>query len=712
MPAPVVSGPTSPSRLAANPHQPEADPPALDFVSLRRAGLRHLERLAGPDWTDFNTHDPGITVLEQFCYALTDLAYRSAHPLPDLLVQGDADPLASLHTPAQILPCGPVTLTDLRKLVIDVPGVHNAWVEVVDEVVAQVDVDRDELRLAPQAAAGGAAAVPGPNVSDLRLRGLLRVHIEKPDPSVFPPRGDIVAEAGQRLHRWRGLGQDFAEIKLLAQQSIRLVARLEIDGQGDAITLLSQVYQCIARYLSPPVPVYSLQQMLARGLRVDEVFEGPLLTQGFIPTDELARVERRSALRISDLIHAIMAVPGVLAVKALHFLDGEGDSRQASKDWVRRVDADKTPWFDQAGSTIHLEKNGLRVDDAIKDTAIDAYRRAMRAARPAPAGSAPQDLRPAPGRSRQVARQPSIQAQFPAVYGIGPAGLPSTATPERQALARQLQGYLLIPDQLLANQFAQLAAAPRLLSFHDESDDSYFAQPVADPDGSLGLDALYRWAPAERSRYLQQITEDASQADEAAGARRRNRFLDHLLARYGEQFHDYALMQAAADTTPDGRSRDAQAASDKRAFLRDLGRIGQERGTAFNALQPAGDDNLSGLALALQRRLGARGADERFHLVEHILLRPLPGDAFQHGPLLRAARSRDPYSLQITLVFPDGPARYRQRAFVEQTVRELTPAHLSAHLLWLGAEAMQTFEAAWDDWLRQWRAHRRAALGL
>ena len=51
---------------------------ALDYAALRAAGLRHLERLAGHLWTDFNDHDPGITILEQLCYALTDVAYRAA----------------------------------------------------------------------------------------------------------------------------------------------------------------------------------------------------------------------------------------------------------------------------------------------------------------------------------------------------------------------------------------------------------------------------------------------------------------------------------------------------------------------------------------------------------------------------------------------------------------------------------------------------------
>jgi uncharacterized protein len=61
--------------------------PAMDYAFLRQEGIHQLERMAGQRWTDFNTHDPGITILEQVCYALTDLAHRIDYPLPDLLTR-------------------------------------------------------------------------------------------------------------------------------------------------------------------------------------------------------------------------------------------------------------------------------------------------------------------------------------------------------------------------------------------------------------------------------------------------------------------------------------------------------------------------------------------------------------------------------------------------------------------------------------------------
>jgi hypothetical protein len=107
--------------------------------------------------------------------------------------------------------------------------------------------------------------------------------------------------------------------------------------------------------------------------------------------------------------------------------------------------------------------------------------------------------------------------------------------------------------------------------------------------------------------------------------------------------------------------------------------------------------------------------EERFHLVEHILLRPIAGDANQRGPLFRAAQLRDPYSLQISLVFPSWLPRYQNanfRQFVEETVREQTPAHLTAYVLWLDRPDMEAFEAAYARWLHQWRNYRSADLGL
>lgn len=105
-------------------------PPSMDWQLLRREGIRHIENLASDIWTDYNLHDPGITILEILCYAITDLGYRSNMSPADLFAVPNND---SFYTAAQILPCAPVTAMDLRKILIDMPGVQNAWVQQLEE---------------------------------------------------------------------------------------------------------------------------------------------------------------------------------------------------------------------------------------------------------------------------------------------------------------------------------------------------------------------------------------------------------------------------------------------------------------------------------------------------------------------------------------------------------------------------------------------------
>jgi len=66
--------------------------PAMDYAFLRQEGIRLIQEMAGEVWTDFNAHDPGVTILEQLCYAITDLSYRINYDLPDLLASEGIDP--------------------------------------------------------------------------------------------------------------------------------------------------------------------------------------------------------------------------------------------------------------------------------------------------------------------------------------------------------------------------------------------------------------------------------------------------------------------------------------------------------------------------------------------------------------------------------------------------------------------------------------------
>jgi hypothetical protein len=106
--------------------------PAEDYVALRKQGFKYIEQTGSAIWTDYNNSDPGITILEALCYAITDLAYRTGFEIKDLLAPEKLtnDTWKEIfYTAKQILHNTALTINDYRKLIIDIKGVRNAWIE-------------------------------------------------------------------------------------------------------------------------------------------------------------------------------------------------------------------------------------------------------------------------------------------------------------------------------------------------------------------------------------------------------------------------------------------------------------------------------------------------------------------------------------------------------------------------------------------------------
>lgn len=666
---------------------------AMDYARLRAEGIRQIARLAGAQWTDFNTHDPGITILEQLCYAITDLGYRIEHPVADLIAGTDRE--VALPGPAAILTCNPVTPTDLRKLVLDVDGVGNAWIEAsgAPQLPIYHVEGSDELHLQADPSDLGARLV--------QLTGTHHVLIQTDDRRSAE---QALAQVAARLHASRGLGEDVV-LALLTPHEVWIQAKIEVGPIEEPAEVLADIIAQIETHLAPPVRFTSPSDALAEQRSPDELFAGPALTRGFV-LGELP--PQRRDLRTSDLIQVIMNVPAVRAVRSLALATSDTAPRER---WLLKIPPGHAPTL-ATSSELVLLRAGLpvRVDPADVQARLAARRvAALTHARPSDARS----LQPPPGRDRRLAAHTSIQLQLPAAYGVGALGLPPDAPAGRRAQARQLAAYLQIFDQLLANAFAQLAGAQRLLSPEDGPVQTYFAQPITDP--RLPIADLLRQAPGAHAAWLTDTVEGTlSGADSHT---RRNRFLCHLLARFAEQLGDHTQV---GDGAPAPRG-DRALIDDRQAFLRQYPRLSSARGSGHDILdEPAAR---SGFAERVRLKLGL-GERERLHVVEHVLLRPIPEDARQIGdeadpqvPLLSGVCEPDPWSLQVSFVFAARPGDQPGGAFEQLVARTLlaeTPAHLRSRLHWFGDEPgaphWSAFEAAWTAFRAAYRTYRATQL--
>lgn len=87
----------------------------LDYETMRLDALALLQKLSGNLWTDFNTHDPGVTLLEGIVFALSELGYKTGFDIEDYLTDktGKIDlSREALYTKEQVMECFPVTAED------------------------------------------------------------------------------------------------------------------------------------------------------------------------------------------------------------------------------------------------------------------------------------------------------------------------------------------------------------------------------------------------------------------------------------------------------------------------------------------------------------------------------------------------------------------------------------------------------------------------
>jgi hypothetical protein len=618
-------------------------PDYLDWSKLRALGIKHIEQLGSSIWTDYNLHDPGITILEVLCYALTDLGYRTNFDIKDILTRSEAQKVKeelnafgqardnNFFTAAEILSCNPVTVTDLRKLLIDIKGVKNAWLEPAErgEIPIYLDHESQTLKYRRTAAKDDC---------EIKIRGLYDVCIEPEPVFTTDPCGrsffsteDIVEEVKKVLHRHRNLCEDIRDVFVFREEKIGICTDIEIAPDADPEDVLLAIYKKIEEFLSPTLQFYTLQEMLSKGKRIEEIFEGRPLNRdshGFVDPDELKKLDQRENLYASDLIEMIMDVPEVLAVHKFFFQNFVNDLPQTKPaSWCLKLTPKHRPHLalEKGKSTIKFFKGSLQYPANIQEVE-QRYLEERIAKNKVQKDAYELDLFIPEGNSLPLDDYYSIQNDFPVTYGIGEEGIKGIPTRLRRAQAQQLKAYLLFFDQILANYLSQLAHVRDLFSFRtddhplrQEADGAhtYFVHLLREVPGVDELirnfndcpaDEGYLSVPENYPDYLQFISESLKTYQE-----RRNRFLDHLLARFAESFTDYVLLTFKVNGQ---RQSMEQIIQDKADFLTHYPEISRNRGKAFN-YRPAPDDpdqklkdiswddqNISGLERRVSKLLG------------------------------------------------------------------------------------------------------------
>ena len=575
----------------------------LDFSFLRKKGLEYIEKLSGNLWTDYNAHDPGVTILEMLCYALTDLGMRMEMPLENILAPEDktAQKISDQFFRAtQILPSMPVTENDYRKLFIDIEGVKNCWLKPFEQTV-YLDCKNDKLAYNPKLL----AKLTG----DFNLQGLYSVTVDfdSLDEDLFPTDelkvqeyDRIKALITKRFHANRNLCEDLAEITKVEVHPISVCASIDVLPEADEELVHAKVLRAIDNYFSPSLRFYSLKQMFDKGYSSDQIFEGPLLTNGFIDPKELEAASLRTEVRLSDIMQLIMNVEGVNFIKDISINNCKNPTDETDS-WLICVEPGKKP-VRCKDSAYSYYKGVLPVN--VNPKKVEKYLDELEQAEKAGQAlvSLDMEITIPSGTYMNTRGTTTIQNDFPDTYGIGLNGLPSEVGTTRKSQARQLKGYLLFFDQILASYFAHLEKVKDLLSVDNRLKKTYFTQAVSDLTDFSELVSDY---PTDQPGDLS----DLLFAELDRNIERKNRLLDHLIARFAEKFSDYTFLMKQLY----GDYANEAILHSKENFLKDYDITSRQRGSAFNYYkQPASEIWDTGNVAGVEKRIARLSGMKNF----------------------------------------------------------------------------------------------------
>ena len=593
----------------------------LDYQFLREMGQQYIEKISGNIWTDYNSHDPGITILEMLCYAITDLASRINMPIENILTPEESSRSIEdqFFKAIQILPSKPVTEADYRKLFIDIEGVKNCWLQKYEKTV-YVDCKNDLLSYDK----GDFADVEEQNLSGFQLNGLYKIIVDfnELDDDKFPTTAEkkdeitrIKNEIINLYHQNRNLCENLVEVSKVEEHAIEVCAIIELDPEIDEEKVHAKVLIAIEKYFSPNLWFYSLQEMFDKRYTSDQIFEGPTLKNGFIDPEELENARLRTEVRLSDLINIIMDIEGVKVIREISINDCL-DPDNENDAWQICIDPGKKPRLSDQ-SAFSYYKDVLPVN--VNSKKVKQYKAALEAEEKEKQELAKvgMEIKVPKGEYLNTGETTTIQNDFPETYGIGQVGLTSRATTKRKALAKQLKAYLLFFDQVFASYFAHLDKVKDLLSVDNKLAATYFTQAVKDIKDFSGLVNDY---PENDDEELTKIL----LAELDNNIERKNELLDHLLALFAEKFSKYSFLMKELY----GNYADRSVIKAKEVFLSEYGEIidadgnitnkgiSNWRGSAFNFYEQQPEnlwdtENVAGVQKRIARLCGVKDFSRR-----------------------------------------------------------------------------------------------------
>lgn len=607
-------------------------PESKDYRFLKEKGIEVSQRLSGDIWTDYNVHDPGVTILEQLCLAITELAYKAGMNIEDILYAQRKVPFDSednaFFNPEKVFPAAPLSTIDYRRLIIDqmYPDVRNAWLGPLES---------------------GAFGV--------NMSGLYQVSLILNE-DIDEEAEEVREKVHRLLNKNRNLSEDFETIRILEPLYLSLKGEIAVNPAYLVENVMGEVLYKLSLAITPPVRYKTRAELEEEGQTVDQIFDGPLPKHGFVDKESLKESGNSpfwQVIQPSRLVNILREIEGIDAVRDLEIgIYIEDHTLPTGFSLIEKFKGEEEHDGYYVSTFIEKLPRGHRIKDIKRprrDLVEDFY--PIREEEDIPDGFFPQldaqsilrqrmfrctvegleydyEIKsvdktlqrfqtehlvqyqhpivypPHKPRSRRTAKEMtyyySIQYHFPEIYGVGPYGVGRNRPLEWRTHATNLKGYLFFFEQIMADYLTQLTEFYQLFSLKEQVGQTYFHQIPQIPNQHLVIRENQELDDLEYS--VRQISSTFDPVGD-----RRNRALDHLLARFGEEFLGESYNALTRNTIEDNQVKfEQEMIKAKIKFLNNIGELTRDRGRGQDYLGFGGGKAAQDAVLhsnALQKRL-------------------------------------------------------------------------------------------------------------
>lgn len=396
------------------------------FEHLYQLGLTYIQQLSGRLWTDYNTHDPGMTILEQICYALTDLIYRCEFEVTDYL----SDPSGNIDYRAH----GLALAQDIMPAYPQQPEEYETWL-----LARLPELDKVWLRLREHAPQLGIYTL---NAQLNHFYALSQQRSTTSQRSVYTQQHAAIDRIRDAFYRVRAVGEDLSSIELTGQHPLTLTAVIHIsDDIADVTWLAANIYHRIGLWLE-------------------------------------ANTQNTPATVIKE---SLLAEDGIQQIDRLQFIPYSDNTDDIEPTFVDDIAPFSYLTLPEPSAHSGIEiiqfQHPVNIDYADLAIQIEQIQYQQRSAQLKTA--APPAL--PVGKYFEFSRYESIQTLFPRNYHLAP-GMPNHYHAQQQAQRHQLRSYLLLFDQLMANLCDDIAGLNTLFSLSLTPEATYHAHRLQDDE--------------------------------------------------------------------------------------------------------------------------------------------------------------------------------------------------------------------------------------